>query len=335
MRHFFAVLVVLLGLVCARETYAHGMRTAYVEIVEHAPGQAILRFRATVDGPAAPEFPTGCTAKNAATDGPSTTVSAIDSLVQHGTTFVLHCDGALAGRDLGVSGLGESISEAVVWVSQHDGTTSSHLLSAAMPKAKIPSASAARTTLTDYVPLGVKHIFVGADHLLFLLLLVLLLRRPKPVILAETAFTVSHGLSFSAAALGWIHVSKEATEACIAMSLLFLALDVERKDKAVPSSSSVAALALVFGLVHGLGFAGGMTELGMPAQNVGWALLGFGLGVEAGQIAFLAVALVVAHFLMRSRFSFPATMILTYLAGGLAAYWFLDRVRDCFGVIGS
>lgn len=334
MRHFIAVLVVLLGLVYARESAAHGMRTAYVEIVEHAPGQAILRFRATVDGPVAPEFPAGCTAKNA-TDSSPTRLSSSNSLVQNGSTFVVHCDGALAGRDFGVKGLGETISEAVVWVSQHDGTTSSHLLSAALPTMKIPAASAARTTLLDYVPLGVKHIFAGADHLLFLLLLVLLLRRPKPVILAETAFTLSHGLSFSAAALGWIHVSKEATEACIAMSLLLLALDVERKDKAAPSSSSVAALALVFGLVHGLGFAGGMVELGMPAQNVGWALLGFGLGVEVGQVAFLAVALVVAHFLLRGRFSFHATMVLTYLAGGLAAYWFLDRVRDCLGVMNS
>jgi len=164
---------------------------------------------------------------------------------------------------------------------------------------------------------------------------VLLLRLQKTVILAETAFTLSHGLSFSAAALGWIHVSKEATEACIALSLLLLALDVERKDKATPSSESVALLALVFGLVHGLGFAGGMAELGMPTQNVGWALLGFGLGVEVGQIAFLAVALGAAHLLRRSRFSFHGAIVLTYLAGGLAAYWFLDRVRDCLGLASS
>ena len=329
MKQFVVFLVLLLGLVCPREIHAHGMRTAYVELVEHAPGQAILRFRATVEGPAAPEIPAGCTTKNATTDTSGKT------LVREGSSFVLHCDGPLAGRDFGVIGLGTEISEAIVWVSQHDGTTSSHILSAAQPTIKIPSGSAVRTTLTEYMPLGMKHIFAGADHLLFLLLLVLLLRKAKPVILAETAFTLSHGLSFSAAALGWIHVSKEATEACIALSLLLLALDVERKDKAAPSSESVALLALVFGLVHGLGFAGGMAELGMPTQNVGWALLGFGLGVEVGQIAFLAVALVAAHFLRRSRFSFHGAIVLTYFAGGLAAYWFLDRVRDCLGLASS
>jgi hypothetical protein len=335
MRCFFAVALAILSLCCVRDTYAHGMRTAYVEIVEHAPGQAILRFRTTIDAPAAPEFPAGCTATNASTTEPIATISSTNPLVQNGSTFVLHCDGALAGRSVGVTGLGTAISEAVVWVSQHDGATSSHMLTVAQPHIRIPSSSRALANFTEYIPLGVKHIFAGADHLLFLLLLVLLLRRPKAVLVAETAFTISHGLSFSAAALGWIHVSKEATEACIAMSLLLLALDVARKDAAAPSANSVAALALVFGLVHGLGFAGGMAELGMPSQNVGSALLGFGLGVEVGQVAFLAVALVAAHFLQRSRFSFHASIALTYLAGGLAAYWFFDRVRHCLIVAGS
>jgi hypothetical protein len=328
MRHLFAAVFAILILFCAGQTHAHGMRTAYVEIVEHAPGQAILRFRTTVDVGAVPEFPIGCTATNVSAEGTKTTISSTNPLVQNGSTFVVHCPGPLAGREMGVTELGTSMSEAVVWVSQHDGTTSSQLLTPNQPRIRIPS-SGAWTNFTEYTPLGIRHIFAGADHLLFLMLLVLLLRRPRPVLVAETAFTISHGLSFSAAALGWIHVSKEATEACIAMSLLLLALDVGRKDRSAASDHSVALMALVFGLVHGLGFAGGMAEIGMPSQNVGWALLGFGLGVEVGQVAFLAVALVVAHFFQRSRFSFQGTIVLTYLAGGLAAYWVLDRVRDC------
>jgi hydrogenase/urease accessory protein HupE len=338
MKRFVAAFLILLSLLGTRQTHAHGMRTAYVEIVEYTPGQAILRFRTTIDTSAAPEFPAGCKATNVSTDALQTANSSTNPLVQNGTTFVLHCQGALAGREVGVTGLGTAISEAVVWVSQHDGATSSQILTAAQPRIRIPSSSSsfsrAQSNFAEYTPLGVKHIFAGADHLLFLLLLVLLLRRPKAILLAETAFTISHSLSFSGAALGWIHVSKEATEACIAMSLLLLALDVERKDRAAASANAVAAMALVFGLVHGLGFAGGMTELGMPSQNVGWALLGFGLGVEIGQVAFLAVAVVAAYFLQRSRFSFQGTMVLTYLAGGLAAYWFLDRFRDCLVVAG-
>jgi HupE / UreJ protein len=313
----------------ANTTWAHGMRTAYVEIVEYTPGQAVIRFRSTVEGTAKIEFPPECKT-NLATGDETPKTSTSNPLVQGGATYVLHCNGSLAGRTIGVQGLGAEISEAVVWIDQPEMGPSTFLLTPARPTLQIPRQTTAGKTLTQYIPLGIEHILAGADHLLFLLLLVLVLRNPMRVLLAETAFTLSHGLSFSAAALGWIFVSKEATEACIALSLLYLALDVDRKDEARPTANSVAALALVFGLIHGLGFAGGLAELGLPERHIGWALLGFGLGVEVGQVAFLALALVGFHFVQRSRFSFQGTLGLTYLAGGLASYWFLDRVRDCF-----
>lgn len=301
------------------------MRTAYVEIVEHTPGTALVRFRSTVEGSAKLELPSDCQINQAADRDKSQNV-----LVQGGSTFVVYCPGPLEGRTIGVQGLGEEISEAVIWLEPFGGEVSTHLVTPAKPTLQIPKRTTAGKTLTQYIPLGIEHIFSGADHLLFLLLLVLVLRRPTSVLIAETAFTLSHGLSFSAAALGFVHVSKEATEACIALSLLYLALDVERRDKPAPTANSIAILALLFGLVHGLGFAGGMTELGLPNQYVGWALLGFGLGVEVGQVAFLIVALGLVHLLRRSRFSFQGTLGLTYASGSLAAYWFLTRVRDCF-----
>lgn len=330
MRGFLLFVGFIATLAFSHDARAHGMRTAYVEIVEHQPGQAILRFRTSVVSSAKPLFPAGCTANDVTLDKRQESRVSPNALLKDASTFLVHCDGALAGREISIAGLGTEISEAIVWVSLYDGSTSTILLSPAHPQLKIPSASTASSTLLDHVPLGVKHIAAGADHLLFLLLLVLLLQKPKPALVAETAFTISHGLSFSTAALGWIHVSKEATEACIALSLLFLALDVDRHDKRPPSSAHVALLALVFGLVHGLGFAGGMAELGMPEKNVGWALLGFGLGVEVGQVAFLVLGVVAAHFLFRSRFLVQSRIVLTYAAGGLAAYWFLDRARDCF-----
>ncbi|MEZ4308771.1 MAG: HupE/UreJ family protein [Polyangiaceae bacterium] len=310
---------------------AHGMRTAYVEIVEHAPGRAVVRLQTTVAARVVPVFPEDCET----TETPEPASPKTRSLVQGGSAFALHCKGPLSGRQVRVDGIGTEVSEAVLWVEQCDGTRSTHLLTAGSSTVRIPSESRAVTSFTEYFPLGVKHILEGADHLLFLLLVVLILRRPRAVLLAETAFTLSHGLSFSAAALGWIVVSKEATEACIAASLLLLALDVPKGRQAhFAPAAPTAALALVFGLVHGLGFAGGMTELGMPSQNVGWALLGFGAGVEVGQILFLAVALLGSALLSRRRFSFRPTMALTYCTGGLAAYWFLDRARSCLLVVG-
>lgn len=329
MKAFFVFCVMAAALLFPHEVHAHGMRTAYVEVVEHQPGQAMVRFRTSVASSAKPVFPPECTATAATPDKQSMPGTSPASLMKDASTYIVHCNGAWAGRELSIQGLGTEVSEAIVWISQHDGSTSTHLVSPAEPRFHVPAASTLGATLLNYVPLGAKHIAQGADHLLFLLLLVLLLEKPKPVLIAETAFTISHGLSFSAAALGWIHVSKEATEACIALSLLFLALDVDRRDKRAPSSAHVALLALVFGLVHGLGFAGGLTELGMPDKYAGWALLGFGLGVELGQVACLALALVASHFLFRGRFSLQSRIVLTYAAGALAAYWFLDRARDC------
>jgi hypothetical protein len=330
MKVFLAFAIALLGLFSGGSAWAHGMRTAYVEIIEHSRGNALVRFRSTVVGSAKLEFPPECQASLAGESDKGKAQGTANPLVQGGETFVLQCPGSLEGRTIGVRGLGEEISEAVVWIEPWGGEVSTFLMTPAKPSLEIPKRITAGQTLAQYIPLGIEHILTGPDHLLFLLLLVLVLRRPSSVLLAETAFTISHGLSFSAAALGLVHVSKEATEACIALSLLYLALDVERRDRPAPTAKAMAILALGFGLVHGLGFAGGMTELGLPKQYVGFALLGFGLGVEVGQVAFLLVALGLVYLLRRSRFSFQGTLALTYLSGGLAAYWFLLRVRDCF-----
>jgi hypothetical protein len=168
----------------------------------------------------------------------------------------------------------------------------------------------------------------GYDHLLFLGLLVLLLRRARSVLLAETAFTLSHSVSFSATALGWIHVSSVAAEACIALSLVLLAADVRLRG-APASASRGASMALVFGLVHGLGFAGGLREIGLPEHAIAPALVSFGAGVELGQVAFLAVVLGVLHLVRHASQLSRVEMGAVYAAGTVSAYWLFERVAVC------
>jgi hydrogenase/urease accessory protein HupE len=182
----------------------------------------------------------------------------------------------------------------------------------------------------SYVKLGVVHILTGYDHLLFLVGLVLLLRRARAVLLAETAFTISHSLSFSGTATGLLRVSAPAAEAAIALSLILLALDIGK-----PEGASVRLLqrqgivmAFVFGLVHGLGFAGGLREIGLPEAHVPLALLGFASGVEVGQVAFLLVMLALLSLAERAlaRHRVEAGIRLGSVAiGSLATYWFLER----------
>jgi hypothetical protein len=178
---------------------------------------------------------------------------------------------------------------------------------------------------------GVSHISSGADHLMFLLLLVLLLdTRVRAILLAESAFTLSHSISFSLTALGLLKVAAPAAEASIALSLLMLALDVGNAKNSGPISSNAAGLtALIFGSVHGLGFAGGLRELGLPDQHVATALVGFGAGVELGQLVFLSVAILLLRALLRLRIGRRITAASTYAAGTVAAYWLIARLFVC------
>jgi hypothetical protein len=190
----------------------------------------------------------------------------------------------------------------------------------------------------QFVGLGVKHISTGLDHLLFLLGLVVALRRVRAVMLAETAFTLSHSLSYTASALGWVHIPTGPVEACIALSLVLVALEAARRGAAgpevVPPLRSLelrgTGLAFVFGLVHGLGFAGGLAETGLPVNAIPPALLGFAAGVELGQVAFLALALG-AFALLRSARAWPllerrAALAATYTVGSVGFFWWLERV---------
>jgi hypothetical protein len=318
MRSAFVPLLLLWAL-APRPAAAHGLRTAAISLDELEPGTARVQVRLSVPDPSfRVRIPEGCALSDAVSE----------EELRH--AFTLRCPSALAGLTLGVSGLGPVLGEAVVSLSLHDGRALSHLLRPESPMWRIPEPGTALSVAVDYVRLGVEHILAGPDHLLLLALLVLVLRRPKAVLLAETAFTVSHSLTFAATALGWLHVPSVWAEACIALSLVLLALDVERPGLAAPSAVRGAAAALVFGLVHGLGFAGGLQELGLPEQAVLPALVGFGAGVELGQVAFLAVALLLASLAARLKVWPRIVLASGYAAGAVSSFWLLQRVWLCF-----
>lgn len=311
-------LLVLLAILLPRGAEAHGMRNAYLEIVEVEGGRATVHLRLTAPDPSlGVDAEPGCALEPVG-----------DSQSLYDRAWLLDCPGGVTGHALSMRGMGPVVSDVVVWESFADGTSSSRVVKPDAPRFELRSAASGWTVVRQYVRLGVVHILTGYDHLLFLLLLALLLRRARSVLLAETAFTVSHSLSFSATALGWVHVSSTAAEACIALSLVLLAADV-RVRGAPASPWRGARLALVFGLVHGLGFAGGLREIGLPERAVAPALVSFGAGVELGQVAFLALVLgglhLARHASALSRFKLAAV----YAAGSLSVYWLLERGAAC------
>jgi hypothetical protein len=240
------------------------------------------------------------------------------------------CDGALEGADVVVTGLGPIVQEAVLLYRFADGRTGSALITVDRPSHTLPPIRSAVEVAAAYVGLGFEHVLGGYDHLLFLLLLVLQLRGVRAVLAAEAAFTLSHTASFSAAALGLVHVTPIAAEATIALSLVLMALDV--KPGVTRPAARGAWMALVFGLVHGLGFAGGLSELGVPDTAVGFALAGFALGVEAGQVLFLAAVVAVLGALSRTRleWALPRLEALAVpVLGGISMSWLMARGWAC------
>jgi hypothetical protein len=316
---FAALLLVVAG---AARAEAHGMRTALVEVLEISPGQATVHLRQTAPDPSLTVIAgPGCVLEPAGDGG---------SIYEH--AWRLDCAGAGAAEPaIEVAGLGPIVSEAVVWIVLADGTTRSELVHGAPRDAtrvalrRAPATASTLEVARQFVNLGLVHIATGYDHLLFLLLLVLLLRDVRSVLLAETAFTISHSLSFSATALGWLHVSATAAEACIALSLVMLARDV-RPGSAAAERWRGAGMALAFGFVHGLGFAAGLREIGLPEHAIGAALVGFGAGIELGQVAFLAVVLTILHLVRDMRARPAIERVAIYAIGALSSWWLIVRV---------
>jgi HupE/UreJ protein len=307
-----AAIVIALCLAAAPAS-AHGLRTAYLEVQEVSPGHALVHLRTNASDPQLRVASRDCN------------VVESDAASAYDRSWLLDCGDTLAGHTLELTGLGAIVAEAVAAIAFSDGQTATQLVQPSSPVIELrPSTASAVEVAGEFVGLGLHHIATGYDHLLFLLLLVLLLREVRAVLIAETAFTLSHSLAFSATALRWIHVSAAAAEACIALSLVFLAADIRTRAAAVRWRGPL--LALGFGFVHGLGFAGGLREIGLPEHAIGAALIGFGAGIELGQIAFLAGVLAVAHLLrhsaLRARLELPAL----YAVGGTATYWFLERL---------
>jgi len=207
----------------------------------------------------------------------------------------------------------------------------------ASPAFEVPSAPTAWGILLSYGVLGVDHILQGVDHLLFVFALLLLIPDPRSLIGAVTAFTVAHSISLAAATLGWLVVPAAPVEAIIALSIVFLAAQLakpaaERDDVAERNTWIVA---FAFGLLHGLGFASALQEVGLPADDVPLALFAFNVGVETGQLLFIGALIASARLLTRlypliagwaADETGPARRATSYAIGSLSAFWVIDRV---------
>ena len=210
-----------------------------------------------------------------------------------------HAD--LAGATVEVQGLERTITDVLLRVVYANGTELTQLLNPGAPRLRLPSATKPGLPIRQYLELGFTHIWSGIDHLLYIAGLVLLVRDARSLVKTITGFTVAHSITLGAAALGYVNVPAAPVEATIALSIAYVAAEVvnARQGRASLVRRAPWVMAFGFGLLHGLGFAGALSEVGLPAHAIALALLLFNIGIEIGQLTFVALLLLAARALWR------------------------------------
>jgi hypothetical protein len=237
---------------------------------------------------------------------------------------------ALNGATVGVEGLSAVPTDVVVRVNLLDGAEHSAILRSNSSTFTIPRQATNKELAISYWRMGTIHILEGYDHLLFLLTLLMIVTGFWALMKTVTAFTLAHSLTLAFATLGLVHIPQVPTEGVISLSIMLLAVEVVRKNSGQLTLSERYPwmIAFTFGLVHGLGFAGALSEIGVPQNAVPLALLMFNLGVETGQVMFVTVVSLLLAGLHRlhNHTALSLSRVAPYAIGGVAAYWTIDRV---------
>jgi hydrogenase/urease accessory protein HupE len=243
----------------------------------------------------------------------------------------LRCDGAMTGEVFGLNGLIGN-SDAIARFVPLDRGVQTFRLTASAPTATILAEASTAQVLQDYFIIGAEHILFGWDHLLFVIALVLLVRAPWPVVKAATAFTVAHSITLVATTLGYAGLPSRPVEALIALSIVFLAVEIalvlREPERQTFTRRFPWVVAFGFGLFHGFGFAGALSEIGLPQGEIAIALLAFNLGVEAGQLLVIAGLAASLALLIRAapKIETPAIRFAAYAIGATGSFWLIERV---------
>ena len=309
---------------------AHPLAPALLEMKEDTAGQVeVLWKRSSLSVPGsniAPVVPEACTIVSP----PKSERQGVAVLLR----WVIDCGNqGLVGRPVRVDGLGPAKIDTLVRIQLADGRMIQRVLRRSEPSMIVPSKPDRLAVFQDYLVIGFEHILSGVDHLLFVFGLFMLCADRRILIKTITAFTLGHSVTLSLAALGITKVPTGPIEVLIAASVLVLAVELAR-DANEPTwmRRFPWPMALVFGLLHGMGFAGALREVGLPGGEIPMALLSFNLGIELGQIVFVVAVSALAFLLARATQGRPSPLpaeiprrAAIYLMGSMAAYWVIDR----------
>jgi hypothetical protein len=334
----FRLTLVLISSVCVvvlapvQSAQAHESRPAYLEIKERAPGRYDVLWRTPVLSgmrlPVVLKFPDDV--RNVTEP---TLRELPDSLIER---RLIDAGGSgLAGKRIEFVGLQATITDVLVRLQMRDGTDSTTLVRPSQAWIEIAVWRGLLAVAGAYFKLGIEHILFGVDHLLFLLGLLLIVNDRWMLVKTISSFTVAHSLTLALATLGYARAPEPPLTAAIALSILFLGPEITRSQRGETSLTigHPWVVAFAFGLLHGFGFASGLTTMGLPRAEIPLALLVFNLGVEAGQLLCVLMVLILARACRVLDVRLPRRLdaLPAYAIGSLGAFWTIQRLTIMLG----
>jgi len=329
--HRPAWLFLLLVYSWALPVTAHEVRPAYLRI-QATPGAAAgapaenfdVLWRKPTGGEILldiePVLPANCAS-------PSQISTWLDGGVET-SRWLAYCPGGIDGALLRIAGLEATVTDVLVRYERANDTTQIARLTPDRPEVTLTESESFLRVAGTYFMLGVEHILFGIDHLLFVLALLLIVDGWRKLVATVTAFTLAHSVTLAGASLGIVSVPQQPVEAVIALSIVFVCMEIVHWRQGRPGLTRRAPwiVAFAFGLLHGFGFAGALADIGLPEHAIPSALLFFNVGVEAGQLAFVAAAVLVWAALTQVRLPVWAWRVPVYGIGGMAAFWTIERI---------
>jgi hydrogenase/urease accessory protein HupE len=332
MKAFVQLLIIALVLIFGGNlAFAHEVRPGFLELRETGPNTYSFLWKKPSGGEVeiyiAPIIPDEC---RLATPGRQQLTPG--ALIVRGT---MQCKDGIEGKTLAVDGLEATITDVIVRVHHDDGRLESHLLKPVNPSVTLGAKTTGWQRSRMYLRMGIEHILFGIDHLLFVLGLLLIVADWRMLLKTITSFTLAHSITLAIATLGYASAPVKPLSAAIALSILFLGPEIVRRWRGQTSFTirHPWIVAFAFGLLHGFGFASGLTSMGLPTAEIPLALLLFNLGVEIGQVGFVALVLLLLRSLTMLQIRWPRWVEYApgYAVGIAGAYWTIQRTFMMFG----
>jgi len=320
-----SIKICLILIACSFSLYSNDLRPAYFSLSQQTDSTYQLVWKLPAQGSATPKIypnlPEGWQILNENANLLS------DNLRR---TYTIQIEGALQGNQLYFEGLEKTQLEVILSIKLFDDIRYASILKPGNPYYIIPSEPSKWDVVKTYVVLGFEHILEGFDHLLFVLSLLLITKGFGKLVRTITAFTIAHSITLTMASLGMVGLPMPPVEAIIALSIVFLAVEIinHYKGKDCITARHPWIVAFTFGLLHGFGFAGALSEVGLPQTEIPTALLFFNVGVELGQLTFVLAIILLLWIIRKIKSEWPSWVrwIAPYAIGSIASFWLIERV---------